>query len=214
MKRISKLTCLALFAAVMLLLGTTSCTREDNPKPIDISALEQELVGLWWDEFEYADVTEDGVPFTHVLLAVEVNADHTGCIYAAVFNDTDEEPLAIYGGYDDAGFTWQLKADGTIVLGDPETGETYELAPSMTRAMTRGNSGSYGDNVTDTSNTNMNYNNGSMTVNNGNYSGTLNKANGNTENDIKAKLRKGIQSNVDLGSGGKTPKDFGEDNIR
>ena len=214
MKRISKLTCLALFAAVMLLLGTTSCTREDNPKPIDISAMEQELVGLWWDEFEYADVTEDGVPFTHVLLAVEVNADHTGCIYAAVFNDTDEEPLAIYGGYDDAGFTWQLKADGTIVLGDPETGETYELAPSMTRAMNRASGGNYGNNVTDTSNTSLNYNNGSVTATNGGYSGTLNKANANQTADIKGKLRTKIQSNVDIESGGNTPSDFGSDDIR
>ena len=141
MKKKSILTCLALFAAAVLLLGMTGCAKDDNPSnvdpaPIDISAMEQELIGVWWDEFEYHDVTEEGVPFSWVLLAVEVNDDHTGCLYAAVFNDTDDEPVAIYGGYDDAGFTWQLKADGTIVLGDPETGETYALARAVTRALT------------------------------------------------------------------------------
>lgn len=46
------------FAA--LLLGvTTACNRD----PIPIGVLEKELVGMWWDEYEYHDVTEDGVPF-------------------------------------------------------------------------------------------------------------------------------------------------------
>ncbi len=206
-----KKTIFAMFAFAALLLGMTGCAESDNPTtPTDPIYTEKDLVGLWWDEFEYADVTEDGVPFTHVLLAVEVNADHTGCIYAAVFNDTDEEPLAIYGGYDDAGFTWQLKADGRIVLGDPVTGETYELAPSMRRA----SGGSYGDEMTDASNTKMNYNNGSVTVTNNNYSGTLNKADSNTKADIEQKLRKSIQSNVDLEPGGEAPKGFRDKDIR
>ena len=43
------------FAA--LLLGvTTACNRD----PIPIEVLEKELVGMWWDEYEYHDVTEDG----------------------------------------------------------------------------------------------------------------------------------------------------------
>jgi hypothetical protein len=100
------------------------------------------------------------------------------------------------------------------VLGDPETGETYELAPSMTRAMTRGNSGSYGDNVTDPSNTNMNYNNGSVTVTNGDQSNTLHKANADQTAAIQQKLSTGVNSNVDLESGGKTPSDFGSSDIR
>ena len=79
----------AMIAAV-LLLGTTACTSEDNPSTVDIDALERELVGLWWDEYEYADVTEAGVPFSRVLLAVVADADHTGCIYLGVFDDTSD----------------------------------------------------------------------------------------------------------------------------
>ena len=67
---------LAMMAAV-LLVGTTGCVREDNPTPVDVNALEKELVGLWWDEFEYADVTETGVPFSRVLLEYGINIiDH------------------------------------------------------------------------------------------------------------------------------------------
>ena len=198
----------AIFAAAALLLGMTSCSKSDDPDPIDISAMEKELVGLWWDEFEYADVTEDGVPFDRVLLAVLVNADHTGSIYLGVFEDTNDEPLAIYGGPEEAGFTWKLLEDGRIVLGDPETGETYALAPTPTRA------GSYGSDMTNVSGTNLAYNNGTVTASNGNYSGTLTKANAETTSDIEQKLRKTIQSNVNFESGGSTPKGFRENNIR
>lgn len=216
MKRISIFTCVALFAAAVLLLGTTGCARSDEPAPapIDINAMEQELIGVWWDEFEYHDVTETGEPFSWVLLAVEVNEDHTGCLYAAVFNDTDDEPVAIYGGYDDAGFTWQLLEDGRILLGDPETGETYALARAMTRAMTRAGGSSYGNNMTDASSTKLSYSNGKVTATNGDYSGTLNKADAGKAADIGQKLRSNIQSNVDLGSGGYTPSDFNSGDIR
>ena len=144
----------AMMAAV-LLVGMTGCSKDDNPTTVDIDALEQELVGLWWDEFEYADVTETGVPFSRVLLAVDVEADHTGCLYLGVFNDTSDEPLAVYGGPKDAAFTWRLLDDGRIQLGDPVTGETYALARSVTRALTRGDDGSYGDGMTDVSNTSL-----------------------------------------------------------
>lgn len=210
MKRISLLTSLALFAAVVLLLGTTSCTKEDNPVPIDVTAMEQDLVGLWWDEYEYADVTEDGVPFSRVLLAVYVSPDHTGWIGLAAYDDTSDEAVALYGGPDEAAFTWQLLANGTIVLGDPETGETYELARSVTRA---GGSG-YGNNMTNPSNTNLTYTNGRVTASNGNYTGSLNKADAGKGADIMQKFRTSIQSNVGLESGGKTPSDFTEDDIR
>jgi hypothetical protein len=53
----------------------TACTSEDNPSTVDIDALERELVGVWWDEYEYADVTETGVPFSRVLLAVKADAE-------------------------------------------------------------------------------------------------------------------------------------------
>jgi hypothetical protein len=159
---------LAVFAAAVLLMGTTGCSNEDSPSPIDIEALEQSLIGVWWDEYEYADVTETGIPFSRVLLAVIVNADHTGCIYLGVFNDTSDEPLAIYGGPEEASFNWHLLADGSILLSDPVTGETY--------ALTRSADSSYGKDVTDVTNTSLTYTDGSVTMTNDSYSGTLVKA--------------------------------------
>ena len=111
---------LTMLAAAVLLLATTSCSKDDNT--INVAELEKELVGVWWDEFEYADVTETGVPFTRVLLAIVADADHTGCIYLGVFDDSSDEPVAVYGGPDDAGFTWRLLEDGRVLLGDPVTG--------------------------------------------------------------------------------------------
>ena len=206
MKRISILTSLTLFAATVLLLGMTGCSKDDDPAPIDVSAAEKEIVGLWWDEFKYADVTEEGVPFTRALLVVQADEDHTGCIYLGVFDDKSDEPLAIYGGPKDAGFTWKVLSDGKIQLGDPDTGETIEMAPALTRG--------YGSNMTNTSNTNMSYNNGTVTVTNGNQSNTLNKANAEQTATIEQKLSTGVNSNVDLESGGKTPSDFGSSDIR
>ncbi len=208
MKKISILTSLTLFVAVVLLLGTTGCSKDDDPAPIDVSAAEKELVGLWWDEFKYSDVTETGEAFSRVLLVVEADEDHTGCIYLGVFNDTSDEPLAIYGGPKDAGFTWKVLSDGKIQLGDPETGETYAMAAALTRGS------NYGSNMTNTSNTNMSYSNGTVTVTNGNQSNTLQKANANQTATIEQKLSTGVNSNVDLESGGKTPSDFGSSDIR
>jgi hypothetical protein len=208
MKKISILTSLTLFVAAVLLLSTTGCSKDDDPAPIDVNAVEKDLVGLWWDEFKYADVTETGEAFSRVLLVVEADEDHTGCIYLGVFNDTSDEPIAIYGGPKDAGFTWKVLSDGRIELGDPETGETLDLAPALTRGS------SYGSNMTNTSNTNLTYSNGSVTVTNGNQSNTLNKANAEQTATIEQKLSTGVNSNVDLESGGKTPNDFGSGDIR
>ena len=171
-----------MIAAAVLLLGMGACTKEDNPTSKDMSVLEQSLVGLWWDEFEYADVTEAGVPFSRVLLAVKADANHTGCIYLGVFENTSDEPLAIYGGPKDAGFTWRLLPDGRIQLSDPVTGESY--------AMTRSAEGdsSYGTDMTDVANTNVSYDNGSMTVTNGSYSGELEKADAGKAADIEEAL--------------------------
>ena len=206
MKRISILTSLTLFAAAVLLLGTTGCSKDDDPAPIDVSAAEKDLIGLWWDEFKYADVTEEGVPFTRAMLVVQADEDHTGCIYLGVFDDKSDEPLAIYGGPKDAGFTWKVLSDGKIQLGDPDTGETIE----MDLALTRG----YGSNMTNTSNTNMSYNNGTVTVTNGDQSNTLHKADASQTSAIEQKLSTGVNSNVDLESGGKAPSDFGSSDIR
>ena len=206
MKRISILTSLTLFAAAVLLLGTTGCSKDDDPAPIDVSAAEKEIVGLWWDEFKYADVTEEGVPFTRAMLVVQADEDHTGCIYLGVFDDKSDEPLAIYGGPKNAGFTWKVLSDGKIQLGDPDTGETTEMAPALTRG--------YGSNMTNTSNTNMSYNNGTVTVTNGDQSNTLHKADASQTSAIEQKLSTGVNSNVDLESGGKAPSDFGSSDIR
>ncbi len=193
----------AMMAAVALLVGITACSKDDNPSSDDITVKEQELVGLWWDEYEYAGETEAGVPFSRVLLAVQVDADHTGCIYAGVFNDKSDDPLAVYGGPQDAGFTWRLLADGKLQLGDPVTGETYALARSVTRALTRSGDSSYGDGMTDVSTTKLTYTKGSVTATNDNYSGTLVKADAGKAAEIDEKLQSLITAvnNGDAGIG-------------
>lgn len=202
----------AMFAIAALLLGTISCANEDNPSnttPVDVSALEDSLIGLWWDEFEYSDVTEAGDPFNKVMLVVSIEEDYTGCIYLAVFDDESEDPLAVYGGIDESDFTWKVLEDGNILLGDPETGETYSLA------RTRGDGGNYGNNMTDPSKTSMNYGNNKLNVSNGSYSGALTRADANQSVNIQTKINPGnVLSNVALKSGGKTPEGFESDDIR
>ena len=170
----------AMLAVVALLLGTVGCSKDDDRSAIDIKAEEDNLVGLWWNEIEYADVTEAGVPFSRVLLAVKVDADHTGCIYLGVFSDTGTEPLAVYGGPKDAGFKWRLQADGSMVFSDPDTGESVEI--------TRADGSSYGQGMTDVANTNVTFFDGSMTVTNSVYTGTLAKADAEKKADIEEKL--------------------------
>ena len=171
---------LAMLALVALLLGAVGCSKDEDRDNIDIKALEASLVGLWWDEIEYADVTEAGVPFSRVLLAVKAAADHTGCIYLGVFDETGSEPLAVYGGPKDAGFNWRLQEDGSVVLSDPTTGESMEI--------TRADGSSYGQGMTDVASTNVTYTGGDMTVTNTSYSGTLAKADAEKEADIEEKL--------------------------
>ena len=187
----------AILAAVAIMLGMGSCTMEDNPTTpsVDVKTLEKELVGFWWDEYEYADVTEDGVPFSRVLLAVAVFPDHTGCIYLGAFGDQSDDPVAFYGGPVDAGFEWQLEADGTIILTESASGESIALA------RTRGGGSSYGSDMTDVSNTDMTYTEGSVTVTNGSYSGTLEKADAAKESEIKETLGKlSAGTNTNLGA--------------
>ena len=157
----------SLFAVAFLLLGVTGCK-----KNVNIEQLEKDLVGVWCDEFEYSGTTEAGAPFSKVLLAIQADADHTGCIYLALFDDEHSEHLDVYGGPKDAGFRWRLLGDGSVELSDPASGESTVLTRSDS-----GDSSNYGDDMTNISNTNVNYDNGSMTVSNGSYSGTLQKAN-------------------------------------
>ena len=164
----------ALFAASLLLSGLTGCNKN---KEIDIQQLEQSLVGVWWDQYEYSDVTETGVAFDKVLLAVKADANHSGCIYLGAYDSKQGELVAVYGGPKDAGFKWELTHDGNIVLSDPASGASTVL----TRA---DGDGSYGNDMTNVNGTNMTYTNGSVTVSNGNYSGTLTKADTGKEGEI------------------------------
>ena len=168
---------ITMLAAAVLLLATTGCSKDDNT--INVAELEKELVGVWWDEFEYADVTETGVPFTRVLLAIVADADHTGCIYLGVFDDTDDLPLAVYGGPEDAGFMWQLLPNGDLQLSDPVSGETSVLTRSAD---------SYANSLTNVSTANLTFDNNQVTMTNGSYSGTLAKADASQESDIWKKL--------------------------
>ena len=126
--------------AAVLLLGLAGCSKEDNPSSgdnpnlIDVSGLEKELVGLWWDEFEYTgQLEETGEAFTSVVLAMVVNEDHTGCLYAGAFNDGDyDNPIVVYGGPEEAGFTWRLTSSGSFVL------TAMDGSGSMAMARTRG----------------------------------------------------------------------------
>ena len=80
---------------VMTSMLITSCSKEDNQSSNDMNVLEQSLIGLWYEEFKYEDVTEDGKPFNHALIVVETKADHTGYVALAVFDDEFNEPLEI-----------------------------------------------------------------------------------------------------------------------
>lgn len=171
----------SILAAAALLLCITGCSKdEDTPSNTD-KLTEQDLVGLWWDEFEYADVTETGQPFTRALLAVKADADHTGCIYLGVFDDSSDEPVAVYGGPEDAGFTWKLLDDGKVQLGDPVTGEAYLL--------TRADGGSYGSQATDVASTQLTCAPEKLTMTNVGYAGTLAKADTEQAAAIEEKLK-------------------------
>ena len=106
------------WAAAVLLLGMTGCTAVDNPSAGNVNVLEQSLVGLWYEEFEYTGVLEDtGEAFTSVVLAMQVNEDHTGCLYVGAFNEGDyDNPIAVYGTPEETGFTWQLTSSGQLIM--------------------------------------------------------------------------------------------------
>ena len=171
----------SILAAAALLLCMTGCSKDEATPSNTAKLSEQDLVGLWWDEFEYADVTETGQPFTRVLLAVKADADHTGCIYLGVFDDNGDEPVAVYGGPEDAGFTWKLLDDGKVQLGDPVTGEAYLL--------TRADGGSYGSQATDVASTQLICASDKLTMTNVGYAGTLAKADTEQAAAIEEKLK-------------------------
>lgn len=181
--------------ALPMLLGLVSCSGDNSDNPASSQITEQDLVGLWYEEYEYADVTETGVPFSRVLMVVITDADHTGCLYLGAFGPEGYDPLAIYGGPEEAGFTWQLCPDGSVVLTDPASGESIALSRRAT------DDNSYGDDMTDVSNTSLTYTSGSLTLTNDSYSGTLEKADAEKEAEIK-KVLEGIVTKVNSGDTG------------
>jgi pimeloyl-ACP methyl ester carboxylesterase len=107
----------------------TSCSdKDDNTDTRSQQEMEESIIGLWQEEFEYKDVTEDGKPFNRALIVVETKADHTGYVALAVFDDEFNEPLEVYGGPKDAPFTWQVTAQGHITLSVPNAGPTMKSA--------------------------------------------------------------------------------------
>ena len=66
----------------------TSCSdKDDNTDTRSQQEMEESIIGLWQEEFEYKDVTEEGKPFNRALIVVETKADHTGYVALAVFDD-------------------------------------------------------------------------------------------------------------------------------
>ena len=168
-----KKTYVWMLAATLVICGAsvfTACTVDntDNPASSSQQELEESIIGLWYEGFDYEDVTEKGKPFNRALIAVEAKADHTGYVALAVFDDEFNEPLEIYGGPKDAPFTWQVTDDGRIILTDPNTGT------SISSARTRGN----GDhsNFVDIGQIEMNCGKESIAFSNASHKGTLTKA--------------------------------------
>ena len=160
---------LSIITAAVLLLVMVACTENnDNSILPSQQEMEKNLVGLWYEEFDYKDVTEDGKPFNRALIAVEAKADHTGYVALAVFDDEFNEPLEIYGGPKDAPFTWQVTAEGQIILTDPNTGATIKSAPTRAGA----NPGSF----VDISKINMSCSSDNITFSNASHQGSLTRA--------------------------------------
>ena len=155
--------------AATLICGSsvfTACTsNDDTPANPSQQELEESLIGLWYEEFAYEDVTEEGKPFNRAMIAVEAKADHTGYIALAVFDDEFNEPLKIYGGPKDAPFTWQVTAEGKIILTDPNTGTSISSA----RTRSNGNLGNY----VDIAQVNMNCTHGQIAYSNASHQGSL-----------------------------------------
>ena len=162
---------------VLCTIMLTSCVSNDDNPSSKQREMEESLIGLWYEDFEYKDVTEDGKPFNRALIAVEAKADHTGYVALAVFDDTFNEPLQIYGGPKDAPFTWQVTKEGQVILTDPSTGTTYSSA------RTRGDSNL--GNFVDIGQINMKSSSDHITFNNASHEGTLTKANSNNSGMIQ-----------------------------
>ena len=122
-KRASSLCACSIAALTAILIcGAsvfTACTgTSDNPTIPNHQGMEESLIGLWYEEFDSTGILEDtGEAFTSVVLAMQVNEDHTGCLYAGAFNAGDyDNPIVVYGGPEEAGFTWWLTSSGQLIM--------------------------------------------------------------------------------------------------
>ena len=165
-----------IIATAVLLLGIGACKdKNDDTALPSQQEMEESLTGLWYEEFNYEDVTENGKPFNRALIVVETKADHTGYIALAVFDDVFNEPLEIYGGPKDAPFKWQVTDKGHITLTDPDTGTTI----MSSRTGSKGNH----NNFVDIGQIEMNCTQGQIAYSSASHKGSLNKV-GSDKNDL------------------------------
>lgn len=106
---------------MVLLFGMNSC--KDDPESPSQEEMEKSLVGLWYEELEESgEVEETGEEFSSVVLAMQVNEDHTGCLYLGAFNEGDHDnPIVVYGGPEEAGFTWLVTSSGELILTETDS---------------------------------------------------------------------------------------------
>lgn len=160
---------LVVFTVVVVLLGMSACKdSNDTPSTPSQQEMEDSLIGLWYESFDYKDVTEDGKPFNRALIVVEAKDDHTGYVALAVFDDVFNEPLEIYGGPKDAPFTWQVSANGQVILTDPNTGTSFSAARTRADGSLNG--------FVDIGQIKMRSGSGSIAFSNATHNGTLTKA--------------------------------------
>jgi len=158
--------------------GMVACTdKTDNSSRPSQQEMEKDLIGLWYEDFDYKDVTEKGKPFNRAMITLEVKADHTGYVALSVFDDEFNEPLEIYGGPTDAPFTWQITADGHVILDAPQT-------DNVLRSAETDSTGSHNDFV-DINQINLDCKQGSVNFSNTSHNGSLSKVEGGKDDLIQ-----------------------------
>lgn len=158
--------------------GMVACTdKTDNSSRPSQQEMEKNLIGLWYEDFDYKDVTEKGKPFNRAMITLEVKADHTGYVALSVFDDEFNEPLEIYGGPTDAPFTWQITADGHVILDAPQT-------DNVLRSAETDSTGSHNDFV-DINQINLDCKQGTVNFSNTTHNGSLSKVEGGKDDLIQ-----------------------------
>ena len=158
--------------------GMVACTdKTDNASRPSQQEMEKDLIGLWYENFDYKDVTEKGKPFNRAMITLEVKADHTGYVALSVFDDEFNEPLEIYGGPTDAPFTWQITADGHVILDAPQT-------DNVLRSAGTDSTGSHNDFV-DINQINLDCKQGTVNFSNTSHNGSLSKVEGGKDDLIQ-----------------------------